>query len=92
MFALIKDGDVIQIESKKFSVHSSLEWIHCDETVSVGYSYINKQFVPPAPVTSEETLFSPQEQIEILVKKLEGDSTDYIKLLNQLGVEQSSIE
>lgn len=53
MYARIENGIVAEIidfdPSGKF--HSSLLWVECDNSVGVGYSYLDDVFSPPIPET-----------------------------------------
>ena len=56
MKALILDSKVVDIQETEFEVHSSMTWVDCDETVSVGYSYVDGTFS-----STEETLTTEQQ-------------------------------
>lgn len=44
MFALIFEKKVTEISQEKFPVAKPMQWVECDETVKVGWFYVNKQF------------------------------------------------
>lgn len=70
MFALIHDGLAVQIEDIAFEVHPSLEWVACDPSVQVGWTYDSALFAAPvmpvvvAPATP--TLMELQTQLAVL--------------------------
>lgn len=52
MYALIQDGNVIQIEVVPFPVHPNLEWIDITEvtpTPKRDWTYDGVNFIPPPP-------------------------------------------
>ena len=63
MKALILNNIVVDIQETEFEVHESMTWVDCDETVSVGYSYVDGSFS-----SNEETL-TAEEQLERLRAK-----------------------
>ena len=51
MKALIFNGKVVDKQQKSFSVHPSMKWVKCDDTIEVGDTYKDNQFSkPPEPV------------------------------------------
>ena len=57
MKALILTGDsrVCQIEEDEniFAVHSSMQWIDCDNTITTNHTYVDGAFVEPREWTAE---------------------------------------
>jgi len=47
MKALILDNNVIDILETEFEVHESMSWVDCDDTIKVGYTYSNGNFIAP---------------------------------------------
>ena len=54
MKALIKDGVVVDTAKVEFSVHSSMQWVECDDSVKNGYVFKNKKFEKPPEIIIEE--------------------------------------
>ena len=54
MKALIFNGEVIQIETKEFEVHSDFKWVDCNETVKVGWNYDGTNFTDSDTTTDAE--------------------------------------
>lgn len=49
MWALILNKKVVDKQEKTFQVHSSMRWVECDNSIEVGYTYENNQFIKPEP-------------------------------------------
>ena len=49
MFALIHNAKVVQVAPESFPVHPSMQWLDCPAEVQPGRSYIDGQFIAPAP-------------------------------------------
>lgn len=47
MKALLVDNKVVDIQQESFEVHESMTWVDCDDTVEVGHTYENGEFVAP---------------------------------------------
>lgn len=57
MKALILNNTVVDIQETEFEVHESMTWVDCDETVSLGYSYVDGAFSSnEEPLTAEQQL------------------------------------
>jgi hypothetical protein len=89
MNALIYQGYVMQLEEVPFAVHPNYQWVSCDNTVQVGYSYSNGVFsAPPVPVpTQEEILASYQTAIQAALdskarEKMYNDSISIATYIN----------
>lgn len=48
MKALVFNGQVVQVESVAFEVHSDWVWVDCPDEVTQGYSFDGNVFAPPA--------------------------------------------
>lgn len=57
MKALIKLGQIIQVEEKEFPVHPDYKWIDCPDDCSTFWSYVDGIFTPPIP---EKPFVDPQ--------------------------------
>lgn len=44
MFALIFENKVVQIESSTFPVSPEMEWVKCEESVKIGWYYVDGKF------------------------------------------------
>ena len=44
MKALILENKVCDITNETYEVHSSMQWVDCDETVQVGFDYVDGVF------------------------------------------------
>lgn len=89
MYALVYQGIVIQLASETFEVHPNYQWIPCDDTVEVGYSYTNGIFSAPTviPPTQEEVLASYQLAIQAALdnkarEKMYNDSISIATYVN----------
>jgi|LakMenEpi03Aug12_release.lakeMendotaPanAssembly.Ray.scaffolds.fasta_scaffold93627_3 hypothetical protein len=47
MKALLVDNKVVDLRQESFEVHESMTWVDCDDTVEVGHTYENGQFIGP---------------------------------------------
>ena len=54
MFALIDGTNVVDVAAETFPVAPALAWAECDANVSVGYSFSNGVFSPPAAVITHD--------------------------------------
>lgn len=44
MFALVLNNQVVDISQNQFPVNSNMQWIECNDSVQLGWFYINGQF------------------------------------------------
>ena len=51
MYALVFDGQVVQLSETTFDVHSSMQWIACDDSVTTEHTYDGSSFVEPTAGT-----------------------------------------
>lgn len=49
MLALIHQHKVVQVAPESFPVHHSMTWLDCPAAVQAGWSYVDGEFVAPAP-------------------------------------------
>ncbi len=48
MKALLINNKVVDLQQESFEVHESMTWLDCDDTVEVGFTYENGQFIAPS--------------------------------------------
>jgi hypothetical protein len=76
MKALILDGKVVDVQENTFEVHQSMQWVDCDNSVKVGFTYDGSTFTSNLP--SAEEVAAAQAAVEA---KLAAKASGYQKLI-----------
>lgn len=76
MFALVFRNKVIQIESDIFPVAPEFSWVECDDSVGIGYDYVDKKFSDSNIENIEQKKTRIKNQL-ITVRKQYLASTDW---------------
>ena len=76
MKALILDDKVVDVQETTFEVHESMQWVDCDETVKVGFSFDGTNFTSNEPSAEEVAAAQAAAQA-----KLEAKASGYQKLI-----------
>ena len=62
MKALIFNNKVVDVQATEFEVHSSMQWVDCDDTVKIGFSYDGSTFTSYEPTAEEIAEAQAQQQ------------------------------
>tara|TARA_Y100001937_G_scaffold76428_1_gene103793 strand:+ start:968 stop:1297 length:330 start_codon:yes stop_codon:yes gene_type:complete len=84
MKALILDNKVVDVVSTEFEVHSSMTWVDCDNTVSIGFDYKDGKFTDPYELTdAEKAQLAATEYIRLRKRSPDG----YAPITDQLDMQ-----